>query len=69
MAGPFERPRRPWATGGGGGGGFFRGIARAGIVKALNSFNFDVLGDTQWFAQVLALNAIYFYIQIRRWWR
>jgi hypothetical protein len=57
VASPFERPRRPWATGGGG-GGFFRGIARAGIVKTLNSFNFDVLGDIKWFAQVLALNAI-----------
>jgi hypothetical protein len=45
VASPFERPRRPWATGGGRGGGFFRGIVRVGIVKTLNSFNFDVLGD------------------------
>jgi hypothetical protein len=49
VAGPFERPRRFWAAGGGcsrEGGfleGFIRGIARAGQVKALNSFNFDDL--------------------------
>jgi len=44
VAGLFERPRRPWAAGGSSGGGFFD-IARAGKVKALNSFNFNVLGD------------------------
>jgi hypothetical protein len=44
VTGPFERPRRPWATGGGG-EGFFRGIACVGIVQTVNSFNSDVLGN------------------------
>jgi len=44
VTGPFERPRRPWATRGGR-GGFFRGIAYAGIVQTVNSFNSDVLSD------------------------
>lgn len=38
--------------------GFFRGIARAGQVKALNSFNFDVFG----YIKALALNTMKFYV-------
>jgi len=36
--------------------GFFRGIARAGQVKALNSFNFDDLG----YIKALVLNTMEF---------
>jgi hypothetical protein len=39
-------------------GGFFRGIARAGYIKAVNSFNFDVLG----YIKALALNTMKFYV-------
>jgi hypothetical protein len=46
VTGAFERPRRPWATGGGG-GRFFRGIACAGIVQTVNSLNSDVLSNIQ----------------------
>jgi hypothetical protein len=38
--------------------GFFRGIAHAGQVKALNNFNFDDLG----YIKVLALNTMEFYV-------
>jgi hypothetical protein len=43
VAGLFERPQQPWATGGS--GGFFQRIACTDIIETLNSFNFDVLDD------------------------
>jgi hypothetical protein len=57
VVGPFKRPRQFWVARGGGGGffeAFFRAIARADQVKALNSFKFDVLGDIK----ALALNSM-----------